>query len=90
VEQSSEQFYRMPYADSGESTDGDSVLRVEMPASELASMGLDSSAGDAASDDGTQMVTADVVVAEDGTLEAIRLSPQQDQEQEQNGSTARF
>jgi hypothetical protein len=36
------------------------------------------------------MVTADVVVAEDGTLEAIRLSPQQDQEQEQNGSTARF
>jgi hypothetical protein len=90
VEQSSQQFYRMPYADSGESTDGDSVLRVEMPASELASMGLDSSAGDAASDDGTQMVTADVVVAEDGTLEAIRLSPQQDQEQEQNGSTARF
>jgi hypothetical protein len=87
-EQASGQFYRMPYANSGESTDGDSVLRVEMPASELASMGLESSAADAGSDDGTQMVTADVVVAEDGTLEAIRLAPQQDRDE--NSSTVRF
>jgi len=76
-EQASQQFYRMPYADSSESTDGDSVLRVELPASSLPSLGLESSADDAASDDGTQMVSAEVVVAEDGTLEAIRLSPQQ-------------
>lgn len=86
--QTSEQFYRMPYASADESTDGDSVLRVELPASELASMGLESSA-DASSDDGTQMVSADVVVAEDGTLEAIRLSPQQEQ-QDQATSTTRF
>jgi negative regulator of sigma E activity len=85
AQQASEQFYRMPYAFPSESTDGDSVLRVELPASELASMGLESSA-DPASDDGTQLVSADVVVAEDGTLEAIRLSPQQDQDT----STARF
>jgi hypothetical protein len=85
--QASEQFYRMPYAFPSESTDGDSVLRVELPASELASMGLESSA-DPASDDGTQLVSAEVVVAEDGTLEAIRLSPQQ--EQGEDTSTARF
>jgi hypothetical protein len=34
------------------------------------------------------MVSADVVVAEDGTLEAIRLSPQQ--EQDQATSATRF
>jgi hypothetical protein len=51
-------------------------------------MGLESSAAVGGSDDATQMVTADVVVAEDGTLEAIRLAPQQDRDE--NSSTVRF
>jgi hypothetical protein len=87
--QSSEQFYAMPAAFSGESSDGDSVLRVELPASALPSLGLESSPdaqADAASDDGSQMVTADVVVAEDGTLEAIRLAP----DQAQDSGTTKF
>jgi hypothetical protein len=78
--QKSDQFYQMPYAIDGGSADGASVMRVELPASALQSLGIatstDADAG-AADDDGSQMVSADVVVAEDGTLEAIRLSPQQ-------------
>jgi hypothetical protein len=83
------QFYSMPYAFSGESTDGDSVMRVELPESALASYGLESADG-AASDDGTQLVSAEVVVAEDGTVQAIRLSPQQDQNQDQDSGATRF
>jgi hypothetical protein len=79
----------MPYAFSGESTDGDSVMRVELPESALASYGLESADG-AASDDGTQLVSAEVVVAEDGTVQAIRLSPQQDQNQDQDSGATRF
>jgi hypothetical protein len=73
-----EQFYQMPNAFDGASIDGDSVIRVELPASALASLGLQSSpeAASEASDDDTQMVSADVVVAEDGSLEAIRLAPE--------------
>ena len=73
-----EQFYQMPNAFDGASIDGDSVIRVEMPASALASLGLQVPSA-AASDDDTQMVSADVVVAEDGSLEAIRLAPEQQQ-----------
>jgi hypothetical protein len=74
-----EQFYQMPNAFDGASIDGDSVIRVELPASALASLGLQSSpdAASDASDEDTQMVSADVVVAEDGSLEAIRLAPEQ-------------
>lgn len=80
--QQAEQFYATPAAFDDESTDGDSVLRVELPESALASLGITSQA-DADSDDGSQMVAADVVVAEDGTLKAVRLAPQQDQNQNQ-------
>ncbi|MGB6431158.1 MAG: hypothetical protein WBF06_11265 [Candidatus Acidiferrales bacterium] len=78
--QRTDQFYRIPYAIDGDSADGASVMRVELPASALQSLGIATSTdadADAADDDGSQMVSADVVVAEDGTLEAIRLSPQQ-------------
>jgi hypothetical protein len=84
--QQAEQFYSMPYAFSGESTDGDAVMRVELPESALSSLGLDTS-GDAASEDGTQLVSAEVVVAEDGTLQAIRLLPQQQQQEQQTQDT---
>lgn len=89
--QQSEQFYEIPYAFSGESTDGESVMRVELPASALSSLGIESASDESAdSDDGTQMVSADVVVAEDGTLEAIRLAPQQEQQQGEDTNTARY
>jgi hypothetical protein len=87
------QFYQIPYAFDGDSAQGDSVMRVELPASAIESLGLapaTDATSDTQDDDNSQLVSADVVVAEDGTLEAIRLAPQQNQNQDQNDSNASF
>jgi hypothetical protein len=81
----SDQFYQIPYAFDGGSAEGDSVMRVQLPASALQSLGVTTASdtgSDAEDDDNGQLVSADVIVAEDGTLEAIRVAPQQNQNQD--------
>ena len=58
-----------PIAPPGDSLDGGAILRIEMPASALASLGLPTTGAE-----GDQLVPADVVVGQDGTLRAIRLA----------------
>ncbi len=61
-------FVPLPYSDGLSDSDSSTVVRVDLPRSSLASMGIPVSgltAGD--------RVVADLVVSEDGTPQAIRL-----------------
>lgn len=65
------EFVPLPYADGLSDSDSGTVVRVDLPRSSLASMGIPVSgltAGD--------RVVADLVVSEDGTPQAIRLVSQ--------------
>ena len=62
-------FVALPDSATGDSLDGGAILRIEMPASALASLGLPTTGAE-----GDQLVPADVVVGQDGTLRAIRLA----------------
>lgn len=62
------EFVPLPYADGLSDADSGTVVRVDLPRSSLASMGIPVS-GLAAGD----RVVADLVVSEDGTPQAIRL-----------------
>jgi hypothetical protein len=64
-------FVPLPYSDGLSDSDGGTVVRVDLPRSSLASMGIPVS-GLAAGD----RVVADLVVSEDGTPQAIRLVSQ--------------
>ncbi len=62
-------FVALPDSATGDSLDGGAILRIEMPASALASLGLPTTGAE-----GDQLIPADVVVGQDGTLRAIRLA----------------
>jgi hypothetical protein len=62
-------FVALPDSATGDSLDGGAILRIEMPASALSSLGLPTTGVE-----GDQLVPADVVVGQDGTLRAIRLA----------------
>jgi len=62
-------FVALPDSATGDSLEGGAILRIEMPASALASLGLPTMGVQ-----GDQMIPADVVVGQDGTLRAIRLA----------------
>ena len=66
-------FVPLPYADDPDGTDGGAVVRVVLSQSALASLGLSVANLDDASD-----VSADLVVSEDGTPQAIRFLSQSD------------
>ncbi|MGO9641425.1 MAG: hypothetical protein ACLP1Y_08995 [Candidatus Acidiferrales bacterium] len=62
-------FVALPDSAVGDSLEGGAILRIEMPASALASLGLPTTGAE-----GDQLIPADVVVGQDGTLRAIRLA----------------
>ncbi|MGH9683530.1 MAG: hypothetical protein ACRD4S_07960 [Candidatus Acidiferrales bacterium] len=66
-------FVMLPGSDDPATLDGSAVVRVTLPRSALASFGLAMT-----SITSTENVSADLVVGEDGTPEAIRLVAQQD------------
>lgn len=66
-------FTRLPYADDADA-DGDTIVRVVLSRSALASLGM-SDAALTASD----QVSADLIVSQDGTPQAIRLLEQENQ-----------
>lgn len=66
-------FVMLPDSDDPATLDGSAVVRVTLPRSALASFGLPMT-----SITSTEDVSADLVVSEDGTPEAIRLVAQQD------------
>lgn len=66
-------FVMLPDSDDPATLDGSAVVRVTLPRSALASFGLPMT-----SITSTENVSADLVVSEDGTPEAIRLVAQQD------------
>jgi len=61
-------FVSLPYADDATSLEGGAVVRVVMPRSALASLGLPVSGAV-----GTDAIPAELIVSEDGTPQAIRL-----------------
>lgn len=66
-------FTPLPYADDPSALDGGTVVRVVLSQSALASLGVP-----VANVDDTNGVSADLVVSEDGTPQAIRLVSQSD------------
>lgn len=66
-----EEFVPVPYADDPAALEGGAIVRVTLPRSALASFGLP-----IAESDGTDRVSADLVVSQDGTPQAIRLVSQ--------------
>jgi hypothetical protein len=66
-----EEFVPVPYADDPAALEGGAIVRVTLPRSALASFGLSITESD-----GTERVSADLVVSQDGTPQAIRLVPQ--------------
>jgi hypothetical protein len=64
-------FVPLPYADDPAALEGGAIVRVTLPRSALVSFGLPITGGGDA-----DTVSADLVVAEDGTPQAIRLVPQ--------------
>ena len=66
-----EEFLPVPYADDPAALEGGAIVRVTIPRSDLASFGLPITESD-----GTDRVSADLVVSQDGTPQAIRLVPQ--------------
>jgi hypothetical protein len=66
-----EEFVPVPYADDPAALEGGAIVRVTLPRSALASFGLPITESD-----GTERVSADLVVSQDGTPQAIRLVTQ--------------
>jgi hypothetical protein len=66
-----EEFVPVPYADDPAALEGGAIVRVTLPRSALASFGLPITESD-----GTDRVSADLVVSQDGTPQAIRLVSQ--------------
>ena len=66
-----EEFVPVPYADDPAALEGGAIVRVTLPRSALASFGLPITESD-----GTERVSADLVVSQDGTPQAIRLVSQ--------------
>lgn len=66
-------FTPLPYADDVD-TDGDMVVRVVLSRSALASLGVSTDALDA-----SDQISADLIVSQDGTPQAIRLLDQENQ-----------
>ncbi len=66
-----EEFVPVPYADDPAALEGGAIVRVTLPRSALASFGLPITESD-----GAERVSADLVVSQDGTPQAIRLVPQ--------------
>jgi len=66
-----EEFIPVPYADDPAALEGGAIVRVTLPRSALASFGLP-----IAESDGADRVSADLVVSQDGTPQAIRLVSQ--------------
>lgn len=69
-------FTRLPYADD-EDADGDTIVRVVLSRSALASLGMNDVALTA-----SDQVSADLIVSQDGTPQAIRLLEQENQNEE--------
>jgi hypothetical protein len=63
-----EDFVPVPYADDPAASEGGAIVRVTLPRSALASFGLP-----IAESEGTDRVSADLIVSQDGTPQAIRL-----------------
>lgn len=63
-----EEFVPVPYADDPAALEGGAIVRVTIPRSDLASFGLPITESD-----GTDRVSADLVISQDGTPQAIRL-----------------
>src|SRR5580704_3156554 len=66
------EFVPVPYADDPAALEGGAIVRVTLPRSALASFGLPITESD-----GTERVSADLVVSQDGTPQAIRLVSQE-------------
>jgi len=70
--ESTSDFIALPYADDPDGSDGGTVVRVELSGSALASLGMPVSlAGSSGS------ISADLLVSDDGTPQAIRLVSQE-------------
>lgn len=67
-----EEFVPVPYADDPAGLEGGAIVRVTLPRSALASFGLPF-----AESEGTDRVSADLIVSQDGTPQAIRLVTQE-------------
>jgi hypothetical protein len=67
-----EDFVPVPYADDPAASEGGAIVRVTLPRSELASFGLPITESE-----GTDRVSADLIVSQDGTPQAIRLVSQE-------------
>jgi hypothetical protein len=74
--QDSNNFVPLPYADDPDAVDGGAIVRVELSRSALASLGMPVATTDDAND--TNTISADLLVSEDGTPQAIRLVSQSD------------
>jgi len=72
VAESASDFVALPYADDPDGTEGGTVVRVELSGAALASLGMPVSlAGSSGS------ISADLLVSDDGTPQAIRLVSQE-------------
>jgi hypothetical protein len=67
-----EEFVPVPYADDPAALEGGAIVRVTLPRSALASFGLPITESE-----GTDRVSADLIVSQDGTPQAIRLVSQE-------------
>jgi len=67
-----EDFVPVPYADDPAALEGGAIVRVTLPRSALASFGLPIT-----ETEGTDRVSADLIVSQDGTPQAIRLVSQE-------------
>src|ERR1700693_2392348 len=67
-----EEFVPVPYADDPAGLEGGAIVRVTLPRSALASFGLPF-----AESEGTDRVSADLIVSQDGTPQAIRRVTQE-------------
>ena len=67
-----EEFVPVPYADDPAASEGGAIVRVTLPRSALASFGLPITESE-----GTDRVSADLIVSQDGTPQAIRLVSQE-------------
>jgi hypothetical protein len=67
-----EEFVPVPYADDLAASEGGAIVRVTLPRSALASFGLPITESE-----GTDRVSADLIVSQDGTPQAIRLVSQE-------------
>jgi hypothetical protein len=67
-----QEFVPVPYADDPAALEGGAIVRVTLPRSALASFGLPITESE-----GTDRVSADLIVSQDGTPQAIRLVSQE-------------